>query len=135
MRATRIHHTLLIVTGLFLSGCADTEWPKWISGEPTRDELNAYQGPIPMPALDTADKPYPNLADVPKRPEIPSTPEQAHELTAEMTRDNQYGQFLSEGFKTQGQPPVLRPPRFRPQPYVAPVKKEEAKSDKEDVTQ
>ncbi len=112
-QTSRIRHLTLIVTGLLLplslTACADTEWPKWITGEPTRAELNNYSGPIAMPALDTRDKPYPNLADVPARPKITLTPTATENMTADMIAENNEGQGLIAEYKRATQQPVTKP--------------------------
>lgn len=111
-REKKIILCLCVAAPLFLSSCADTEWPKWISGEPTRAELESYQGPIAMPPLDTSDKPYPNLADVPERPKIATTPAERAATRNDMQADNEYGQSLVDTYQ-RGAAPVLRPPQFK----------------------
>lgn len=122
IRATRIRHLTLIVTGLLLTlgltACADTEWPKWITGEPTRAELNSYSGPIAMPALATREKEYPNLADVPARPKITLTNKTTETMTAEMAAENAEGHRLVDEYKKSMQP------------VTAPAKKPKAKTSK-----
>lgn len=50
----------------FLTGCADTPWPNWLSGEP--DQKTLYENrTIPAAPQTSSDTPWPNLADVPPR--------------------------------------------------------------------
>lgn len=83
----------IVLTGLvlLLSSCADTEWPHWLSGEPSRAELDAYHGPIEMPKPDTDGKDWPNLADVPARPAVLMSDSDKQKLVSEMTAGNSEG--------------------------------------------
>lgn len=88
-----MQHRTLILMGLLgvLTSCADTPWPQWITGEPTREQLDAYQGPIPMPNPNSDGKEWPNLADVPKRPVIILPDDKKSLLITEMKDNNMQG--------------------------------------------
>ncbi len=94
----RILRFTAILFALSLSGCADTEWPHWITGEPTREELNAYKGPIEMPAIDVADKRIPNLAEVPPSPKILMKKKEEVALRKAMKQDNENGNAESDAY-------------------------------------
>jgi hypothetical protein len=100
-KASRIRLTLLLLGLAGLCACADTEWPQWISGEPTKAELSAYKGPIAMPAVDTENKPWPNLADVPPRPNVLMTPQETLALTNEMKQENKEAQARIEKIQAE----------------------------------
>jgi hypothetical protein len=59
----------LLAPLLLLSGCADTPWPTWITGEPPQSviEDTSKRSPI-IPRAKGAEKTWPNLATVPPRP-------------------------------------------------------------------
>lgn len=98
---------------LLVCACADTEWPQWLSGEPTRAELDAYKGPIPMPNPDTTGKTWPNLADVPNRPNIILPDEKKDVLVTEMKAENKKGlaeiDAYNKGLKPEIKSPLKKP--------------------------
>ena len=91
----------MAITMLLLGGCANTPWPKWITGEPTVEELAVYQGPIEMPSTNTQGKNYPNLADVPERPTLFSSAQQSQDTVNELQAKNEEAQKILEEFKKQ----------------------------------
>ncbi len=98
---------LLSVMLLLLPACADTEWPQWISGEPTKEQLDAYKGPIEMPNPSTEGKTWPNLADVPERPKIILPETEKDVLVSEMKEKNAEGLKEIEAYQ-QGHQPVVK---------------------------
>ena len=103
-----IIYSIFGLVALLLSSCADTPWPHWISGEPTREELDAYQGPIAMPNPDTDGKEWPNLADVPAKPKIILADNKKDALVSEMKTKNTQG--LAEITKyNAAHPPIAKP--------------------------
>lgn len=79
-----------LVTLAALCACADSELPRWFSNEPSKAELESYQGPVAMPPVDAAAEPYPNLADVPEAPRLSSVKEQA-DWRAKLAAENEKG--------------------------------------------
>jgi hypothetical protein len=116
---------------LVLSACADTEWPQWISGEPTKEQLNAYKGPIPMPNPGTQGKEWPNLADVPHHPKVTLSEEKKDLLVAGMKDDNMEGLHEIEAYNKTLQPVVTVTPK---KPVKKPVQKHKKKTHKKKVT-
>ena len=94
---------------LLLPACADTEWPQWLSGEPTREELDAYKGPIPMPNPDSEGKTWPNLADVPNRPKVILQEDKKDILVTEMKDKNIEGLHEIEEYNKGLKPAVTSP--------------------------
>lgn len=107
---------------LLLSACADTQWPQWLSGEPTREQLDAYKGPIPMPNPDTQGKVWPNLADVPARPKVILDNAQTDTLVTEMKQKNAQGLQEIESYNNNLKPASASPPK-KPAPPVIKKKK------------
>ncbi len=115
---------------LFLAACADTEWPQWISGEPTKEQLDAYKGPIPMPDSKTEGKSWPNLADVPARPKVILAEPQKDALVAEMKEENAAGLAEIKAYNAAN-PSIVKPiakPVIKPAPK--PVVKKVVKKKK-----
>lgn len=108
---------------LLLSSCADTEWPQWISGEPTKEQLDAYKGPIPMPDGKTEGKSWPNLADVPQRPKVILPEQDKNALVAEMKKENAQGLAEIAAYNAAN-PPIVKPIA---KPIVKPAPKPVAK--------
>jgi hypothetical protein len=102
----RLKLTFILMCVLLLSACADSELPQWFSGEPTRAELDAYKGPIAMPAIDTAEKEWPNLADVPERPTVLLQPAEKAALIAELKAKNTQGNNQVDVFNGKALPPL-----------------------------
>jgi hypothetical protein len=100
---------LLCFLCVALSACADTEWPKWITGEPTSQELAAYQGPIEMPQTSTQGKVWPNLADVPARPTVILEDGAKDVLLTEMKNKNTQGLAEIENYKANNRPIIKKP--------------------------
>ncbi|NDE89914.1 MAG: hypothetical protein EB059_02055 [Alphaproteobacteria bacterium] len=98
----------LCVLLLALAACADTEWPQWISGEPTREQLDAYKGPIAMPNPKAEGKAWPNLADVPARPAVILPDDQKNALVTEMKNKNTEGVAEIAAYNA-GHTPVVKP--------------------------
>lgn len=120
---------LLSAVLLLLSSCADTEWPQWISGEPTKQQLDAYKGPIEMPNPSTEGKTWPNLADVPERPKIILPEAEKDALVSEMNEKNAQGQKEIEAYQ-QGHQPVVKVTAKKAAPKKAakkPIKKKHKK--------
>jgi hypothetical protein len=89
------------VSLMALAGCADTELPKWLSNEPTREELAAYKGPIDIPPAD-GNAAYPNLADVPKRPVLTPVKDQ-QALVDQLQADNVAGKAAIADYSSRMQ--------------------------------
>ncbi len=100
---------------LLLPACADTEWPQWLSGEPPREELDAYKGPIPMPNPGSEGKTWPNLADVPQRPKVILPENKKDILVTEMKDNNIYGLHEIEEYN-KGLKPAVTSPAKKPLP-------------------
>ncbi len=96
---------------LLVSACADTQWPQWISGEPTREQLDDHKGLIPMPDTDPRGKSWPNLADVPERPMVILKDKQKDELVTEMKNKNADGLNDIETYKKSVRPAVSPAPK------------------------
>lgn len=66
LKAAYLLTIILSLVSLLLSGCADTPWPTWLTGEPDDAVLNAPRvvGRPPSAGVKT----YPNLATVPEKP-------------------------------------------------------------------
>lgn len=77
---------------LLLGGCEDGTLPKWITGEPTRAEIAAAPQPVPLPPQPASDAPYPNLADVPPRPQPQLNDQQRAAEMDELKKENATGQ-------------------------------------------
>jgi hypothetical protein len=92
LRNTTLTILLVCAAAGFLSGCADTDMPRWLTGEPPRAEIESYQGPIAMPPVTVEEKSWPNLADVPPRPVLLMKPDEKAELAAELRQENAVGQ-------------------------------------------
>lgn len=125
---------------LLLTACADTEWPQWISGEPTKEQLDAYKGPIPMPDGKTDGKSWPNLADVPQRPKVILKEDDKNALVAEMKEENTQGLAEIAAYN-EANPPIVKPSvkpiaKPAPKPVAKKVvkKKKKKPSDKKKVT-
>lgn len=103
---------------LCLAACADTEWPQWISGEPTKEQLDAYKGPIPMPDNKTEGKSWPNLADVPARPKVILDQPQKDALVTEMKEENAAGLAEIEAYNVANPPTVKQIVKPAPKPVV-----------------
>lgn len=113
---------LLLCGLLFLAGCGVVEeLPRWLTGLPTKDEL-AYSGPIQMPSLDPNGKPWPNLADIPPKPDSTMPMEDRKKLLAEMKKENVEGEKQVEAFVEQQV--------VRPAPKAVPPKKKKSKKTK-----
>jgi hypothetical protein len=91
-----------------LGACSDGTLPKWISGEPTQAEIDSYSGPIAMPPAPPDDAAYPNLADVPSRPQPRLTPAERAAETESLKQENLEGQEAIRQYSGQ----TLTPPRF-----------------------
>mgnify|MGYP003387503019 FL=1 len=109
-----------------LSACADTEWPQWISGEPTKEQLDAYKGPIKMPKQQVSGKEWPNLADVPDRPKIILADDKKSLLVTEMKDNNIQGLQVIEDYNQALKPAVTSPPK-KPVPNAIKKKKQKKK--------
>ncbi len=118
---------LLLGALLLLTSCADTEWPQWISGEPTKEQLNAYKGPIPMPDGKTDGKSWPNLADVPARPKVILQENDKNALVAEMKEENAQGLAEIAAYN-EANPPIVKPiAKPAPKPVVKKAVKKKKK--------
>jgi hypothetical protein len=53
---------------LSMTGCADTKWPTWITGEPGESVLNNPERVVGSPPVAPKDK-WPNLGDMPDKPQ------------------------------------------------------------------
>lgn len=84
---------------ILLASCADTEWPRWITGEPTKAELQNYNGPIIMPAEGSENKAWPNLADVPPRPDGLMPAAETENIRQELKQKNAEGQATVAAFQ------------------------------------
>lgn len=112
---------------LLLSACADTEWPQWLSGEPSKEQLDAYKGPISMPSQDSSGKPWPNLADVPERPKVILQDDKKDILVTEMKDMNVQGLEEIEAYN-KGIKPALKSTPKKPAPKA--IKKKQKKKAK-----
>lgn len=110
-----------------LSACADTEWPQWISGEPTKEEMDGYKGPIKMPKQEVSGKEWPNLADVPSRPKIILQDAQKELLVTEMKDNNIQGLQVIDDYN-KGLKPLVTPVPPKTVPKVIKTKKHKKKA-------
>jgi hypothetical protein len=91
-KKTKLPIMLFCVAAGLLPGCADTDAPRWLTGEPPREEIESYQGPIAMPPVTVEGKTWPNLGDVPPRPKMLMEPYEKVDLTATLQEENAAGQ-------------------------------------------
>jgi hypothetical protein len=68
-----------------LSGCADTKWPTWLTGEPDESVLNAPR-PVGKPE-NKNDESYPLLSSVPEKPKDFSTIPQREKEISRLSRE------------------------------------------------
>lgn len=121
-RSIRICTAAFLVFGL--SSCAETEWPQWLSGEPSKAELDSYSGPLVMPATSAEEKEWPNLADVPPRPTRTMPAREVEAIKTELKTKNAEGQTVIENFQKEMAPP---PPPQKPK-SVKPKQKKKKKA-------
>lgn len=114
----------IALVGLFfflLSGCADTKWPTWISGEPSESVLRAPRA-VTRPAKQK-DKAWPRLGDVPtNKPDFSDPLDMRDEEEA----------LQSDRFKGQAAEEQLRNVSL-PEPIGGPAVEEKKQAVQEDV--
>jgi hypothetical protein len=105
LKSANLLTIIALLVPLLLSGCADTQWPSWLTGEPDASVVNAPRAVgVPPSQHDTS---YPNLATVPSRPTDFSSKADRQEMISIMEEDKEEAQRIKEkldtlsGVKTQ----------------------------------
>lgn len=94
-KTATIRPTFVLFAALFfLSACSADLLPTWISGEPDEAVLNAPRAVTRAPA--GADRPWPNLADVPESKPSVLSQDKAAGLTRRLVQDRQEAQSEAE---------------------------------------
>lgn len=75
---------------LGLTGCADTPWPSWLTGEPDRHVLQAPRLVGRPPSVGQAT--YPSLSQVPEKPKDLPSQAQQQVLIDQLSQDRQQAQ-------------------------------------------
>ncbi len=71
-KSAEIRTSLMIFCLMALTGCADSKWVSWLTGEPGDSVLNVPQAVGAPPSQNETG--WPNLASVPPKPKDFSTP-------------------------------------------------------------
>lgn len=87
-RFNKLIRIVMLPVCAVLTGCAGADVPRWVTGEPTAQDL-AYDGPIRMQA--DAPEAWPNLADVPLRRTPSLTREEQVKAVEELRQQNEKG--------------------------------------------
>lgn len=95
---------------LVLSGCADTAWPTWITGEPDDSVLNAPRIVGKPESLN--DNTWPNLANIPPKPNDVTTPDEGKKQIQQMNADKAEAYKIRKSLATS--PPIITAPL----PYI-----------------
>jgi hypothetical protein len=92
---------------LLLTGCADTPFPSWLTGEPSESVLSAPRVVGTPPSV--KDSSFPNLATVPSKPKDFSTTAKRNENIEEMTSDRFKAQAAKARLENAPAAPTAEP--------------------------
>ena len=108
-----------VLSLLLLTGCAETKWPSWLTGEPDDSVLNAPRVVGAPPSLH--DTSWPNLASVPEKPKDFSTSAARRAHIKQLNTDKTEAQEAKDRLENEPMPSTLPPsPTLAPPQTLVP---------------